>query len=259
MSAGAPEILTAPYYERLDELERRHWWCRSVRRVGLDLVARRLSENATVLDAGCGAGGLLEQIARRWPRAQSIGTDISHDALRFARAKAIRDLLFASVVRLPVAGGRVDVLFSNDVLQHLPDGEDARALAEARRVLKPGGLLCVRSNFGRASETDASSAPSRPSLHRRYSRRRLAALVRDAGFTIERHVVLHALPASLPRRKPRHDTGGAPSGGLVTTVPPAPINALLDLYVRVEDRLAMLLPFPLPWGDAQILLARRGQ
>jgi hypothetical protein len=39
-------------------------------------------------------------------------------------------------------------------------------------------------------------------------------------------------------------------------VPPAPVNTLLGLYVRAEDRIARLLPFPLPFGDAQIVLAR---
>jgi ubiquinone/menaquinone biosynthesis C-methylase UbiE len=253
LSERSPEILTAPYYERLDELERRHWWCRSVRRVALGIAAADFSGGATVLDAGCGAGGFLAQLSAGWPSARCVGADISADALRFARGRRIRELIFASAVELPIASGRVDVLFSNDVLQHLPEGADALSLREARRVLKPGGLLCVRSNIGRGAVPGAG-------LHRRYSRRDLARLVSGAGFRIERHLVLHALP-SLFKRRPRgagsHGTTGG-DGGLATTVPPALLNSLLDLYTRIEDRLARLLPFPFPFGDAQIVLARRG-
>ncbi len=249
MSEAAPEILTAPYYERLDELERRHWWCRSVRRAALGMASADFSVGAIVLDAGCGAGGLLARLAEGWPETRGIGADISADALAFARARRIRDLLFASALDLPIASGRVDVLFSNDVLQHLPEGADERALREARRVLKPGGLLCVRSNIGRGASPGSG-------LHRRYSRRELAGVITGAGFRIERHLVLHPL-LSLFKRRARnaapHETGG---GGLATTVPPAVLNSLLDLHARVEDRLARLLPFPFPFGDAQIVLAR---
>ena len=248
-SEGAPEILTAPYYERLDEIERRHWWCRSVRRVALDMAAPDLA-GATVLDAGCGTGGLLERLATGWPRTRGVGADVSADALRYARAKRIRDLLLACVIELPVASTSVDVLFSNDVLQHLPEGGDARALREARRVLKPGGLLCVRSNIGRDTGPGAGR-------HRRYGRRGLADLVRAAGFEIERHLILHALPSLLAPRRSSPGGHASSGGGLATTVPPAAINSLLDFYVRIEDRLARLLPFPFPFGDAQIVLARR--
>lgn len=246
---SGPLILTAPYYERLDDLEQRHWWCRSVRRVNFDLCLPGLAEDATVLDAGCGAGGMLERLAGRRPRTRGIGVDLSADALRLARAKGLEHLQLASVTELPIASGSVDLVFSNDVLQHLPPGDDARALKEARRVLKPGGILCVRANLGRLAQGEQG-------VHRRYDRQRLAQLVRDAGFSIEKHLVLHPLPAILaPRRHARH--AGHGGGGLAMSVPPEPINRLLAAYTLFEDAITRRLPFAWPIGDSQTVLARR--
>ena len=246
---SGPLILTAPYYDRLDDLERRHWWCRSVRRVNFDLSLSRLPDRGTVLDAGCGAGGMLLHLATRRPNVRGVGLDLSADALRLARRKGLRFLQLASVTELPIASESVDLLFSNDVLQHLPEGDDARALEEARRVLKPGGLLCMRANFGRLAEGEQG-------VHRRYDRRRLAQLVRGAGFTIEKHLVLHPLPAMLaPRRHARH--AGHGGGGLAMSVPPEPINRLLAAYTLLEDAVTRRLPFAWPIGDAQTVLARR--
>lgn len=246
---SAPLILTAPYYDRLEELERRHWWCRSVRRVNFDLGLPGLPDSGTVLDAGCGAGGMLAHLAARRPRARGIGLDLSADALRLARKKRLRLLQLASVTDLPIASESVDLVFSNDVLQHLPEGDDARALSEARRVLKPGGHLCARANFGTLARDEQGVA-------RRYSREGFARLVRGAGFSIEKHLVLHPLPALLaPRRHARH--AGHGGGGLSMSVPPEPLNRLLDVYTFFEDALTRRLPFAWPIGDGQTVLARR--
>ena len=237
---AAPRILTAPYYERLNDLERRHWWCRSVRRVAIELARPFVRPGAVVLDAGCGAGGLLEAVAERWPDVRAVGVDVSWDALAFARERGLRDLIVGSAAELPVPDQSVNVVFSNDVLQHLAGGEDARAVRDAARVLKPGGILCVRTN------------PAR------YRRDLLDGLIRKAGLDIERHLVLHALPAALSKLRRRAATGDhVAESGLSTTVPAAPVNLLMGLYVRVEDFLVSRLPWTLAAGDARIVLARK--
>ena len=89
---------------------------------------------------------------------RGIGADLSLDALDLARGHGLRDLMDASVVALPVVSQGVDLVISNDVLQHLPEGDDRRAVAESYRVLKPGGFFCVRSNLG--APVAAGSVPS---------------------------------------------------------------------------------------------------
>ena len=246
-----PAILTPAYYELLETLEKRHWWCRSVRRVGLHLVEPLVPGAGALLDAGCGTGGFLAAFETRNPAARGVGADVSFDALSRARANGVRPLIGASVDALPFASGRFDVVVSNDVLQHLPAGRDERCLAEAWRVLKPGGFLCLRANLG-------DPVQPHPGLARRYDRRALARLVREAGFVIRKHLLLHPLAALWSDlRGPRaaeHAEGGH---GLALSLPPAPLNAAMDAYGRIEDAVVRRLPFVLPRGDAQVLLARK--
>ena len=256
---AAPRILTAPYYERLEDLERRHWWCRSVRRVALRLVERHVRPGAVILDAGCGAGGLLEAAAERWPEVRLAGLDVSWDALALAQAREIQDLLAGSSSELPFRSKSVDVVFSNDVLQHLSEGEDLLALKESTRVLKRDGVLCLRVNVRHDRAGGASPSPTTRdgARHRQYGSEELAGLIQRTGLRVERHLVLHSLPAALSKwKRPREASHGS-EGGLSTRVPPAPVNLLMDLYVRVEDFVVSRLPWTLRKGDAQIVLARK--
>lgn len=245
MTEPGPEIFTPEYYERLETLEREHWWCRSVRRVGLDLLRPFLRSGDRVLDAGCGTGGFLLALGQR----RAVGADLSLDALARARGNGLRPVLAASVTGLPFEDGRFAAVVSNDVLQHLPPGEDSRCLAEAWRVLEPGGHLCVRTNIG---ESAAASG------HRRYAAADLTRLLERGGFAIRRHLVLHPvarLRADLREsRRPAHAEG---RHGLTLSLPPPPVNAAMDLYSRLEDAVVRRLPFTLPRGDAQIVLARK--
>ncbi len=248
---GAPVILTPAYYERLDDLERRHWWCRSVRRVARAWLGSWLRPGASILDVGCGAGGFLGELGSARLDLRLTGVDVSPDAAKRARSRA-GHVLLASASALPFRDGAFDAVLSHDVLQHLPDGDDARALAEAKRVLSPGGAVSVRTNLGR-------DEPGAQGLHRRYSPESLAALVRASGLEVARHALLHPLPALLGKlREGRRATGRKTSGahGLSLTVPPAPLNAALDLFTRLEEPLVCALPFRIGAGDVQVLLAR---
>ncbi len=97
-----------------------------------------------VLDIGTGTGRLLELLA---PRVQSgLGVDASRAMLALARARLARTGLGhvsvrqADMYRLPLAGG-FDVVVLQMVLHYAED--PAAALAEAARVLAPGGRLIV--------------------------------------------------------------------------------------------------------------------
>jgi len=90
-----------------------------------------------VLDIGCGDGTLTRFL---FPLPVEVGIDLNPDEIaRAQRAGVYRQALCASAATLPFADASFANVFSNCVLEHV-DGIDS-ALAEIRRVLRPGGRL----------------------------------------------------------------------------------------------------------------------
>jgi SAM-dependent methyltransferase len=140
-----------------------------------------------VLDVGCGAGRFVA--ALREAGAEPVGVELAEAALERARANAPgADLrLVADDGSLPLEHASVDLVWCSEVLEHVPD--TAHLLLEVRRVLRPGGRLLVTVPYhGRLHA--AVIALTRFEAHfdplgqhlRFYTRRSLAATLRDAGF-----------------------------------------------------------------------------
>jgi ubiquinone/menaquinone biosynthesis C-methylase UbiE len=108
----------------------------------------RLRPDAVVLDIGCGPGTITAGLARRAGRV--VGLDKSADMVEAARNHAadlgLHNTAFkvGSVYELPWDDNSFDVVYAHQVLQHLSD--PVGALREARRVLRPGGLVAVRDS-----------------------------------------------------------------------------------------------------------------
>ena len=123
-------------------------------RPALDLINRiPLDQPGFVLDVGCGAGNVTALLRARWPQARLLGMDNSPAMLASARA-ALPDVEFvegdASRWRPPAPA---DLLFTNAVLQWLPDHE--HLFPHLFGQLKPGGVLAVQMprNHDRPSHT----------------------------------------------------------------------------------------------------------
>jgi len=108
----------------------------------------RLRPDAEVLDIGCGSGTITTGLARRAGRV--VGLDMSAEVVDAARAHAddcrLSNASFevGSVYDLPWDDNSFDVVYAHQVLQHLSD--PVRALKEAQRVLRPGGIVAVRDS-----------------------------------------------------------------------------------------------------------------
>ena len=108
----------------------------------------RLSTGMRLLDAGCGPGTITAGLARAVSPGEVVGLDAADAVLEHARAHIAEELVdnveFVSgdVYALDFADAAFDVVYANQLLQHLTD--PVRAISEMRRVLKPGGMLAVR-------------------------------------------------------------------------------------------------------------------
>ena len=111
----------------------------------LAAILRGVAGPAVILDVGCGDGAALAVAAQYLsganPAHRFAGIDWSADALRQARARGLTVVRGSVSPRLPVADGAADVVIMSELIEHLvdPDG----AVAEVRRVLRPGGSLLL--------------------------------------------------------------------------------------------------------------------
>lgn len=119
----------------------RHWRAHTVRRLRPILTR----SDARVLDLACGTGDLLLAMERESKRAL-IGSDFCHPMLQAARAKLARNgfhssLLEADALALPAANETFDLITIAFGFRNFANYFSA--LAELRRVLRPGGVLAI--------------------------------------------------------------------------------------------------------------------
>jgi ubiquinone/menaquinone biosynthesis C-methylase UbiE len=126
--------MQAREHDLLRAVEDAHWWHRTLRAQ----VLRVLPPHARVLDAGCGTGGMLSVLHS----FDAHGIDASPSAIQHCQQRGLSRVSLASVHALPFPDASFDAVLSLDVLYHA-NVDEARALAEMRRVLKPGGLLVM--------------------------------------------------------------------------------------------------------------------
>ena len=115
---------------------------------GVPTAVADLHEGETVLDLGSGAGADVLISARRvGPTGKAIGLDMTDEMLDLARGNAaeagIENVEFVKgyLEELPLGDESVDVVISNCVINL--SGDKPKVLAEAARVLRPGGRFAV--------------------------------------------------------------------------------------------------------------------
>ncbi|NBC95123.1 MAG: methyltransferase domain-containing protein [Deinococcus-Thermus bacterium] len=163
---------------------------------------------ARLAEIGCGPGDVLRHVAGLAGAAEGLGLDPSPVMIERARDRhadmpALR-FMEADGQALPLEDATLDAVLFHTCLCHLPDPDGA--LAEARRVLKPGGRLAVFD--GDYSTTTAALGDGDPVhaaathaianlVHDRWLMRSIAPRLEAAGFTVERrdgHAYLPAHP-----------------------------------------------------------------
>lgn len=153
----------------------------------LSLVSKRTFE--AHLDIGTGTGRILELVS---PQAgRSLGVDLSAEMLAIARARLSQSGLarvqvrLADLFELPVEDHSFDLVTLHQVLHYLD--EPGRAVAEAARALKPGGILLIADFAPHGIESLRTDHQ-----HRRlgFDRREVAGWFDAAGLTMNKAVDL---------------------------------------------------------------------
>jgi ubiquinone/menaquinone biosynthesis C-methylase UbiE len=160
--------------------------------------------SSTVLDVGSGNGRHVIELARRFG-CRTIGLEFVWDhltagfpALEDLRANELEvagliGLAQGSITALPFGDGTFDLVWSRDMLVHIADLRGA--LAECRRVLRPGGAMVVFQMFATPWLEPGDAARLWPALavvEANTDSVRFEAVVGEAGLLVERREELRS-------------------------------------------------------------------
>jgi SAM-dependent methyltransferase len=209
--------------------EDRHWWYRGRRNVLERVIADlRLPARARILDAGCGSGRNMVELARH---GTVTGVELSGTSVALARDRAAGEVIEGSVLEMDLAADSFDLAVSLDVIEHLQD--DLSALRELRRVVAPGGSLLVTVP---AYQWLWSGHDEINHHHRRYTRRSLLRVAEQAGWEPVRTTYFNSLllPVAILLRMLERLNTKTTESSLDLWIPPAPLNWLLERPLTLE-------------------------
>jgi SAM-dependent methyltransferase len=212
--------------------EDRHWWYRGRRSVIERVIADlKLPARARILDAGCGSGRNMIELARH---GTVSGVELSGASVDVARARGVGEVIAGSVLDMPFDGDSFDLSVCLDVIEHLDD--DVGALRELRRVLAPGGSLLVTVP---AYQWLWSGHDEVNHHRRRYTRRSLQRVAEQAGWEQVRTTYFNSLllPLAILLRVLDRFSRKTTESSLDLWVPPQPLNWLLERPLALEAAL----------------------
>jgi SAM-dependent methyltransferase len=236
-------------------VEQRHFWWIGLRSFVRPLIADALAgrSNPRILDCGCGTGANLVLLGEF---GRASGFDLSRRGLEFAREYGRRSVAQASMTAIPFADATFDLVTAFDVLYSLTEADEAIAVREMFRVLKPGGAIVVNVAALRVLRGNHSLFGDE---RRRSTRRRLRGLLSSAGFEVTRLTYSNAslFPLILAVRTGQRVMGLASpeEAGTDVVVPLRPINAALTMLLRLEARALRLVDMPI--GSSLLCVARK--
>jgi ubiquinone/menaquinone biosynthesis C-methylase UbiE len=111
-----------------------------------------------LVDIGCGTGRFLDSVKQAWPRLPVLGLDLSEayvrHALRHLKRWSRTNLVVGNAEAIPVPDSSCDAVTSIFMLHELPPEVRRKVIAEAARILKPGGRLVLMDSLQRGDEPD---------------------------------------------------------------------------------------------------------
>ncbi len=242
--------MQAKEYERLDRAEEKLWWFRALR-----LFLRRLLPAARrgqhALDIGCGTGGLLQQLGAA--NYETSGIDFSNVALGFAQRRAAGGLAQASANQLPFRDAAFDLVTCIDLLE-VVSVEPERLVAEALRVLKPGGcgLFVMAAHQWLLSEHDRAV-----SSVRRYNLSQMRELFASSAVEVQRatYLFFFLFPLITVRKLFNRPKDGRQPSVSDVSVPPAIVNGPLFAVCWLESQFLRLSNFPI--GSSALVMVKK--
>ncbi|HZF93468.1 MAG TPA: class I SAM-dependent methyltransferase [Allosphingosinicella sp.] len=224
-------------YDRMAELDSRHWWYRARREILARVVEQyaKPPDGARILEIGCGTGHNLDMLGR-FGIVDAVEMDEA--AREVASARLGRPARMAMLPALDgVETGAYHLVALLDVLEHVD--EDKASLVSIARRLKPGGriLLTVPAHPWMWSAHDVVNHHKR-----RYTKKGFRRVIEEAGLEVELLSYFNSLlfPVAAAARLAGRVTGKEDSDD---KLPPAPINKAFEFLFGLERYAIGRMPF----------------
>ncbi len=152
------------------------------------LIPSRQSAYPVIVDIGCGNGRSFQLLHERFGSQHMIGIDVNADLLQIAAQRTKAQGLHVEFQQtmsshMMLADQSVDMIFCHQTFHHLMDQE--AALAEFRRVLKPGGLFLFAESTRKYIHSPMIRLLFRHPMDVQRSAGEYLAMIGDAGFRVD--------------------------------------------------------------------------
>jgi len=165
-------------------------------------IAKHVPDTGTILDIGAGTAPVSPDLKR------TVLADISEEAMKNVQCVSKE---VTSITGMSFASASFDCVLCSEVLEHVPD--DAKAVSELRRVLKPGGVLIATVPGQKRSWAEDEEYVGHV---RRYDAGELEQKLRTAGFN---GIRTYKLSGMIERWLTRRSLRSYRQGGATTRLP----------------------------------------
>lgn len=252
-------------FDVLFRMQSDHFWYQGRHRFITAAMKRAFMSQSThyrsAIDLGGGCGGWVHFLERSkvWDFDRLALGDSSEKALQMAKEKVSRNISLYQIDLLNLLWeNHWDAAFLLDVLEHLPDDEDA--ILQARKALRPGGILFVTTP---AMQFFWSYNDELAKHQRRYAKKDFVRLARKTNLiplNIEYFMFFLSPLYLLSRMRNPHlnSMSKEEKWKLICkthSIPPSPINRLFSIIFSAESWFSRFMNFP--WGTSILAVLQK--
>lgn len=143
-----------------------------------------VSGKTTILDLGTADGRMLQKIKNQYPESKCFGIEYNKELAQFAHKNYPGLVILQGDIQfIDYPDNFFDVAIATAVIEHVP--EPAKAISEAKRVLKPGGIIILSTPDPFWEHIASKIGLLNPEQHNEVMKlKQLCSLIQSAGFEV---------------------------------------------------------------------------